>query len=284
MADKKQRAPRSDSKLFQACLDGNLEAVRERSAAGANVNAGRKDKHPPLEIAARCGHLPIVKELIRNGADVNQIHKVNHEAFPTSALIGAIAQYQFQIAEELVRAGASTALETHPGCNAASKAADKAIEYWWLSNDAKTSFKELATLTATFKQMAHLTIEGRPPQAFEDWFGFLKKSVDSGAKVNDYCLWEACKLGCLPIVQYLISIGANVSFTPPNRSTIKPHGSSALQMAIGNEFDDIALMLIAAGADPDFKGGFRESPLKLAVAKERHSVIRALLAAGATPM
>ena len=157
------------------------------------------------------------------------------------------------VAEELVRAGASTALETHPGCNAASKAADKAIEYWWLSNDAKTSFKELTALTATFKQMAHLTIEDRPPQTFEDWFGFLKKSVDSGAKVNDYCLWEACKLGCLPIVQYLISIGANVNFTPPNRSM--PHGSSALQMAIGNEFDEIALLLIAAGANPNLKGG-----------------------------
>src|SRR5947207_2116410 len=120
MTDKKQRAARSDSKLLQACLEGNLAMVRGRIAAGANVNAGRKDKHPPLEIAARCGHLAVARELIAKGADVNQIHKVNHEVFPTSALIGAIAQYQFQVAEELVRAGASTALETHPGCNAAS--------------------------------------------------------------------------------------------------------------------------------------------------------------------
>jgi ankyrin repeat protein len=81
MADKKQRAARSDSKLLQACLDGNLVIVRERIAAGANLNAGRKNKYPPLEIAARCGHLAIVRELILHGADVNQIHKVNYETF-----------------------------------------------------------------------------------------------------------------------------------------------------------------------------------------------------------
>jgi ankyrin repeat protein len=283
MSHHKQHAPRSDSKLLQACLDGNLAVVRERIEAGANVDAGRKDKHPPLEIAARCGHLSIVRELISHGADVNQIYKVNFEAFPTSPLIGAVTRHRFQVAEELVSAGASTALETHPGWNAASQAAFKAIEYWWLSNDAKTSFKELASLTSSFKRMARLTKENRQPQTFQDWFGFLKKAVGSGAKVNDYCLWEACKLGCLPVLQYLISIGANVNFAPPSRSMLIPSSSSALQMAIGNEFDEVALLLISAGADPNLKCGFCESPLELAVAKERHSVIRALLAAGATP-
>jgi len=275
MAEKKQRAPRSDTKLLQACLDGNLAMVRERIAAGANVNAGRKDKRPPLETAARCGNLEIVRELISAGADVNQIHKVNIEASPTSALIGAIKQYQVQVAQELVRAGASTALETHPGCNAASEAAFKAIEYWWLNNDTKTSFKELASLTTTIKQLANLTIDDRPSQTFEDWFGFLKQSVGSGAKVNDYCLWEACKMGCAPIANYLISIGADVNFTP--------HHTSPLQKAIQNEFDEIALALIAAQADPNLTGKLAQSPLKLAVTKEKHNIIRALLDAGATP-
>jgi ankyrin repeat protein len=275
MAEKKQRAPRSDSKLLQACLDGNLAVVRERVAAGANINAGRKNQHPPLELAACCGHSEVVRELIANGADVNQIHRTNREASPTSPVVGAIAQYQFQIAEELVRAGASTALETHPGHNAASQSAFKAIEYWWLTNDAKTSFKELEDLTTTFRQFAHLTIDNRPPQPFDDWFGFLKQAVDSGAKVNDYCLWEACKMGCMPIASYLISIGADVNFMP--------HLTTPLQKAIENEFDEIALALIAAKANPNLTGKLSNSPLKLAVAKERHAIIRALLDAGAIP-
>lgn len=248
-------------------------AIRERIDAGANINAGRKDKKPPLELAAGCGHLEVVRELIAAGADVNQIHKVNFEAFATSPLIGAIAQYQFQVAEELVRAGASAGLETHPGWNAASKSALKAIEYWWLANDAKTSSKELANVTATIKQLANLTINDRPPQTFEDWFGFLKRAVAAGAKVNDYCLWEACKSGCLPMVRYLISIGADVNFTP--------HLSTPLQKAIQSEFDEIALELIAAKADPNSTGKLGHPPLQLAVEREKHVVIRALMAAGA---
>ncbi len=276
MAERKQRAPRSDSRLLQACLDGNLALVRERIAAAANVNAGRNDKHPPLEMAARCGHLEIVRELMAAGADVNQIHKVNFEVFPTSPLIGAIAQYQFRAAQELVQGGASAGLETHPGCNAATQAAFKAIEYWWLTNDTKTSFRELANLTTTFKQLGNLTIGDRPPQTFQDWFGFLKLAVDSGAEVNDRCLWEACKSGCLPLVRYLISIGADVNFMA-DRTT-------SLQKAIQFEFDEIALELLAAKADPNLTGDNRFSPLKLAVEKERHVIIRALLDAGANPI
>ena len=276
MAQKKERAARSDSKLLQACFDGDLATVRERIAAGAKVNAGRRDKHPPLEIAARRGHLAVLRELIANGADVDQVHKVNYEVFPTSALIGAIEQYQFQAAEELVRAGASTALETHPGSNAASAAAFKAIEYWWLANATKTSSKEQADLTATFKQLGHLTIGDRPPQTYESWFTFLKQAVDSGAKADDYCLWEACKMGCLPVLRYLISIGGDVNF--------RPHNNTALQIAVKHEFDEIALTLIAAGADPNLAGKFGYPPLKLAVARERHLVIQALLAAGAIPL
>jgi ankyrin repeat protein len=276
MEKKKQRAPRSDSKLLQACLEGNLAVVRERIMAGANINAGRKDKRPPLETAAHCGHMEIVRELIAVGADVNQIHKVNIEVFPTSALIVAIKQYKYQIAEELVRAGASAALETAPGCNAASEAAFKAIQYWWLTNDTKTTFTELAKLTATFKQLANLTVNNRPPQTFEDWFNFLKRAVNSGAKINNYCLWEACKMGCAPVVNYLISTGADVNFIA--------HLTSPLQIAIQNEFDETALALIAAKADPNLTEKFSHSPLKLALAKERHAIIRALLDAGATPV
>lgn len=176
MAEKKQRAPRSDSKLLQACLEGNLAAVRERIAAGANVNAGRKDKRPPLEIAACCGHLEVVRELTAAGADVNQMAKVNFEVFPGSALVGAIKGKHFDVAQELIRAGASVALETHPGCNAASEAAFRAIEFHWHKGSPwKWVVKALETIG-----------DEKPPRStFDDWFGFLKQAVESGAKVND---------------------------------------------------------------------------------------------------
>ena len=68
-----QNGTRGAQQKCAAAVDAALAGVRERIAAGANVNAGRKDKHPPLEIAARRGHLTIVRDLIVHGANVNQI-------------------------------------------------------------------------------------------------------------------------------------------------------------------------------------------------------------------
>lgn len=264
MGKKKQRAPRSDSKLLQACLDGDLAKVRERIAAGANINAGRKDKRPPLETAARCGHLEVVRELISAGADVNQIAKVNFEVFPGSALTGAIKQKHLDVAQELVRAGASVSLETHPGCNAASEAAFRAIEFRWRSSQPD---KVLLGGNAT------PVLRERQAQTFEGWFEFLKQSVNAGAKVYDYCLWEACKLGCTQVALYLISSGVNVN--------VMPHGTSALQKAIEGGFEEIALALIAAHADPNLTGHFGSPPLLSAVEKEKISIVKTLLDSGA---
>jgi len=264
MDEKKQRAPRSDSKLLQACLEGNLAVVRERIAAKANVNAGRKDKHPPLEQAARCGHLAVVRELIAAGADVNQIAKVNFEVFPGSALVGAIKQKHLDVAQELIRAGASVSLETHSGCNAASEAAFNAMGAYWKKN---SSWKWVVKALEAFG-------DEKPDRSnFDDWFGFLKQAVAAGAKVNDYCLWKACQLKCAEVALYLISIGVNVN--------VMPHRVSALQEAIERGLDDVALALIAAGADPNLAGEFRTSPLKLARRKLKRRVVRALLDAGA---
>jgi ankyrin repeat protein len=267
MGEKKQRAPRSDTKLLQPCLDGNLAVVRERIAAGANVNAGRKDKRPPLETAACCGHLEVVREFISVGANVNQIAKVNFEVFPGSALVGAIKQKHFDVAQELVRAGASVTLETHPGCNAASEAAFNAMSLYWSKN---SSWK---WVVQTLEELG----EKRPEHStFDAWFRFLKQAVAAGAKVNDYCLWKACQLGCAEVALYLISIGVNVN--------VMPHRRSALQTAIEADLDEVSLALIAAKCDPNLTGEFGDSPLKLALTKEKHTIIRALLEAGATPV
>jgi len=266
MSGNKQRAPRSDSKLLQACLEGNLAAVRERIAAGANVNAGSKDKRPPLETAARCGHLEVVRELLAAGADVNQIAKVNFEVFPGSALVGAVEQRHFEVAQELVRAGASVSLEVHTGCNAATESAFSAIGLYWKRN---SSWKPIVQ---TLEELGEKSPEA---STFEQWFGFLKDAVAGGAKVNDYCLWKACQLGCAELALFLISIGTNVD--------VMPHGSTPLEQAIQRGLDEVALALIAAKADPNLTGRFSQPPLQLALGQEKHSLIRALLDAGAAP-
>ena len=63
--------------LCKACRKGDIEAVKQYLAAGANVNA--KEGFfgtTPLHLATRKGHTEIVELLITAGADVNARDKV----------------------------------------------------------------------------------------------------------------------------------------------------------------------------------------------------------------
>ena len=57
--------------IHDAAKEGNVEAVKQHLAAGADVNAGFVFGMTPLHIAASEGHKEIVELLIAKGADVN---------------------------------------------------------------------------------------------------------------------------------------------------------------------------------------------------------------------
>ena len=61
-----------DISIHDSAKDGNIEAVKQHLAAGADVNAGRSDGGgTPLHFAAGWGHKEIAELLIAKGADVN---------------------------------------------------------------------------------------------------------------------------------------------------------------------------------------------------------------------
>ena len=57
--------------IHDAALDGNIEAVKQHLAAGADVNAKNRSGWTPLHQAAWRGRNEIVELLIAEGADVN---------------------------------------------------------------------------------------------------------------------------------------------------------------------------------------------------------------------
>ena len=57
--------------LRKACKKGDIEAVKQHLAAGADVNAGGVFGKTPLHLAAMGGHKEIVELFITNGADLN---------------------------------------------------------------------------------------------------------------------------------------------------------------------------------------------------------------------
>ena len=57
--------------LRKACKKGDIEAVKQHLAAGADVNAGGVFGTAPLHLTADRGHTEVVELLISKGADVN---------------------------------------------------------------------------------------------------------------------------------------------------------------------------------------------------------------------
>src|SRR5204863_443279 len=64
---------KADALLLKAAEAGDLRAVRERLAAGADINAALKNEPPAVLIAVRRGHLEVVQALIDADAEINCI-------------------------------------------------------------------------------------------------------------------------------------------------------------------------------------------------------------------
>ena len=59
------------NKLFDACLEGNINSVEKLIENGCNINETDKSGNSALKAASNMGHIEIVRLLLSNGADVN---------------------------------------------------------------------------------------------------------------------------------------------------------------------------------------------------------------------
>jgi ankyrin repeat protein len=90
-----------DISIHDAAYEGNIEAVKQHLASGADVNEKAEDGVAPLHVAAQEGHNQVIELLIDNGADVNS--KDGDEGAP---LHMAAANGHKGIAELLIVKGA----------------------------------------------------------------------------------------------------------------------------------------------------------------------------------
>ena len=90
-----------DISIHDAAYEGNIEAVKQHLASGADVNEKAEDGVAPLHVAAQEGHNQVIELLIDNGADVNS--KDGDEGTP---LHMAAANGHKGIAELLIVKGA----------------------------------------------------------------------------------------------------------------------------------------------------------------------------------
>ena len=94
--------PEADRALLKAAEKGNIKAVKQAIADGADVNANDKDfVWTPLHYAVRHGHKEIAELLIEKGANVNAKNK-----YRTTPLHRAAAWDHKEVAELLIAEGA----------------------------------------------------------------------------------------------------------------------------------------------------------------------------------
>ena len=93
--------------IHEAARTGNIEVVKQYSAAGGDVNAKNKLEETPLHIAAPQGHKEIAELLITKGADVN----AKGRFFVGTPLDVAIEEDYTEVADLLRKHGGKTAVE-----------------------------------------------------------------------------------------------------------------------------------------------------------------------------
>jgi ankyrin repeat protein len=90
------KAKAQDISIIKAAQEGNIEAVKQHLAAGADVNAKDENEWTPLNSAAVAGRNQIVKLLIEKGADLNA----------GNPLIAAAGHGHMEVIELLIANGA----------------------------------------------------------------------------------------------------------------------------------------------------------------------------------
>jgi ankyrin repeat protein len=214
-----------DGALIQAASDGNIEAVKQHLAAGADVNAKVKFGWAPLHIATMFGHKEIAELLISSGADMNA--KDNNDGW--IPLHYAAQKGHKEIAELLISKGADVNAKNKNGHTPLDTTQET---YSFDSPEVKAARKEITDL-------------------------LRKHGGKVGAELPSLSLLEVVRRGDLQRVKDFLANGADVNakrgdFTTP------------LHLAAQGGHKEIAELLIANGVDVNAKKA-GQTPLDLAI-------------------
>lgn len=221
-----------------ACSIGHLEIVVDLIKAGADVNT-IDQKNTPLTIACNCGYLQIVKELIKAGADVNLQNGEN------TPLTVAYVKNNFKIVQELIKAGAVP----------------------------NPTDKETIPLLAANAMHNSRLVEGLINAKADQHLNNLRKCVQKGdVQENPFLLRAACMKGQLDTVEKLIDAGADVNQSDGSQ---KPLTAACMWGHLS-----VIKVMIKAGASVNQSVG-KETPLTAACAAGHLNVVQELIKEGA---
>jgi len=221
------------TKLVKAAEEGNLNLVRSLLAAG-NIDVNQEAEnscYSALEMAAFNGHLEIVQELIRAGANVNR----NREFRGDTALVMAIRGCRLDVFRELIRRGADVNLGNQ------------------LNHPLYVAIQS-HRLTLLFPhQSARLT------NRRADLFEMIQELIRAGARVDeDPSLHVAAESGDLDAVRALIRAGALIN--KKEDYNLDHFWETALHFAAKSGHVAIVRELLQAGANFNIRNNAGRTP------------------------
>ena len=229
--------PNGTTPLHYAAYKEDVELVDRLLKAGAKPNVTNDFGSTPMAEAATVGNAAIIKLLLKAGADVNSPNREGQTALMAVARTGHV-----DAAAALLDAGADV--------NATEQWGGQSALMWAASQ------KQSAMIKLLVERGANVNARGTP----RDW----ERRITAEPRPKDLSrggftpLLYAAREGCVECARYLVSGGADINLTDPDRTT-------PLVIALMNMRFDTAAYLISAGADLDKWDLYGRSPMYAAV-------------------
>jgi len=239
-----------DFELILAAETGNDSLVFDLLNKGASPNSKTYENISALMYAAQNGHYKVVKRLVANGANIDEVPYMYGE----TALMTAVKNNHDTIAEFLIKKGAN--INTKDSYDATPLIYSVAYGYYVMT-DMLLYYKA---------DVAARDREGNDALIIASFYGYkelaellLKYKADPNTKdfSGNTALLAASQNGNIDIVKMLIEKGAKTD-------CLSLSGSTAMSSAIRNGHTDVVKILLENGEDKNKMQNLTGKPLELA--------------------
>lgn len=279
--DVNARGEKGDTPLNNAINTRDLGMMRLLIESGADISLPTATETTHLVSAVYSGSIDAVKLLIDSGADPNRRGQDQ-----TAPLHPAARAKSYRMVETLIEAGAKVDPQDRKGRTPLSHAAEMHrpdVMNLLLDRGADIDATHGQGVTPLMDALCGF-IRPDDPERRERALLSVKTLIDRGASIQpttenaESALHCAARLGDLPVVERLISLGANVDQTSASGAPISQAASSSGMRAV-----EIAELFLQNGARLDIPDSLGFYPMHRAAQMGNIDMLKLLLKHGADP-
>ena len=253
--------PQAEQNIWAAAADGDLDAIRRELKDSVSADAKAKCGLTPLHIATLANHPAAVELLLAHGADVSLADREGNTALHMASFLGRPG-----IVRLLLESGADPAVRNHLGFSSLDNVA---ITWSAGLEDYYHHVEGVLDTRLDFDQ-----IRAERPKILRL---LASKSTIAPGLTPPLSLWQAAITGNTAAVKQHIRAGTDISAKEDFG------GCTPLILAAIFDQEEVAKILISAGADLELRSNSGGTALHQACFFCRPEIVQILLNAGADP-